>query len=355
VRKGLREVNIEPISDSERIRKEGGGRSKSEIKDPTLRADLLKIVEVESLGDPQSPLRWVSKSVRHLTQALKLLPQPHYVSVSVVRRILHEECFSLQGNCKTKAGASHPDRDSQFQYIGKKAEEFKINHNPEISIDAKKKELIGNFKNGGKEWKPRGSPIQVQDHDFLPPSGIRAVPYGIYEMVKNRGFVNVGVSADTAVFAGKSILKWWECEGNVLYTDARELLITADGGGSNGYRVRLWKVIVQELSNKICLPITVCHYPPGTSKWNKIEHRLFAPITANWRATPLENLETMQNFISHTTTQTGLSVKCDLDLNKYERGIKISDKQMNNINIKRHEFHGEWNYTIYPKEKVIID
>ena len=226
-------------------------------------------------------------------------------------------------------------------------------HEPVISIDAKKKELIGEFKNGGREWNPKETPTPVNVYDFSQKNGIKAVPYGIYDIALNRGFVNLGVSADTSVFAGKSILKWWKEEGYLNYPNATKLMITADGGGSNGTRVRLWKVIVQELANKIRIPITVCHYPPGTSKWNKIEHRLFSAITANWRAEPLDSLDKMINLISHTTNKKGLVVSCQVDMTQYAKGIKISDKRMKHIWLRRQEFHGEWNYTIYPKIKKI--
>jgi hypothetical protein len=278
------------------------------------------------------------------------MDENHRVSEYVIRRILREEHFSLQKNRKTREGGNHPDRDPQFQHIHAQIQEYQTEQEPIISIDAKKKELIGNFKNEGREWMPKGKPSDVQVYDFLDKThGIKAVPYGIYDITKNRGFVNIGTSSDTAVFAGTSILKWWEEEGKFAHPHATKLLITADGGGSNGSRNRLWKVIVQNLANKLQIPITVAHYPPGTSKWNKIEHRLFSPISANWRATPLESLELMAQLISHTHTQKGLVVSSRIDRTRYQKGIKVPDKWMSKLRMERHPFHGEWNYTIYPK------
>lgn len=347
--KGIKEITCKESFHIDRIRRTGGGRKRLEKHDPTLRSDILACVEPTSRGDPESPLRWTSNSLVNIVKALKSRNPTRQVGVSVVRRILHEEGYSLQSNRKIKEGGTHPDRDLQFQNIAQNTRNFLEKGNPVISIDAKKKELIGNYKNGGREWNPKGEPTAVQVYDFLPKDGIKAVPYGIYDIAWNRGFVNVGVSADTAVFAGRSILKWWEEEGHCLYPDATELLITADGGGSNGTRVRLWKVIVQELTNKIGIPITICHYPPGTSKWNKIEHRLFSAITMNWRGKPLRSLDEMVERISHTKNKRGLKVTCRMDLAKYQRGIRIFDNRMAGLNLVRQEFHGEWNYSMYPK------
>lgn len=353
VSKGVHELQNITLLHPDRIRKEGGGRKKSEILDSSLKSDLHHLVSPNTRGDPQSSLRWTSKSLVNLTEALQNMENEHKISVYVVRRLLLEEGYSLQGNSKIKEGGNHPDRDQQFQYIAKETQNFFNEHEPVISIDAKKKELIGEFKNSGREWNPKETPTPVNVYDFRQKNGIKAVPYGIYDIALNRGFVNLGVSADTSVFAGKSILKWWKDEGCLNYPNATKLMITADGGGSNGTRVRLWKVIVQELANKIGIPITVCHYPPGTSKWNKIEHRLFSAITANWRAEPLDSLDKMINLISHTTNKKGLVVSCQVEMTQYAKGIKISDKRMKHIWIRRQEFHGEWNYTIYPKIKKI--
>ncbi|MHA1675184.1 MAG: ISAzo13 family transposase, partial [Promethearchaeota archaeon] len=339
----------------DRIRKEGGGRKRSEQIDPTLKSDLLQLVSPDTRGDPQSSLRWSSKSLTKIKEALHSMNNDHTASVFVIRRLLREEGYSLQCNRKVKEGGDHPDRDLQFQNIAATTEKFMNDHEPVISIDAKKKELIGNFKNRGQEWNPKNQPTQVNVYDFRPKGGIKAVPYGIYDIAQNSGYINLGISADTAVFAGRSILKWWKEEGNRSYPNATKLLITADGGGSNGTRVRLWKVILQELANRLKIPITMCHYPPGTSKWNKIEHRLFSHITLNWRGVPLDSLRKMFHLISNTTTKKGLKVKCRLDLTEYEKGIKIPNKMMESLNIERQMFHGEWNYTIYPKiEQVIL-
>lgn len=349
VSNGVQELQKETSLVPNRIRKEGGGRKRSEILDPTLKPDILHLVSPDTRGDPESSLRWSSKSLSHIAKALRTMENPHDVSVTVIRRILLEEGYSLQRNRKVKEGGDHPDRDLQFQNIATTTEKFMDEHEPVISIDAKKKELIGDFKNRGHEWNPKNKPTQVNVYDFRPKGGIKAVPYGIYDIAQNSGYVNLGVSADTAVFAGRSILKWWNENGRKTYPNATKLLITADGGGSNGTRVRLWKVIVQELANKLRIPITVCHYPPGTSKWNKIEHRLFSHITLNWRGVPLDCLKKMFHLIMNTTTKKGLKVKCRLDLTKYEKGIKIPDKMMTSLKIERQIFHGEWNYTIYPK------
>ena len=349
VSRGVKEARFESNLPSDRIRKEGGGRKRSEILDPTLKEDILRLVTPDTRGDPESLLRWKSKSLSHITEAVRTMENPHDVSVYVVRRILREEGYSLQANRKIKEGGNHPDRDKQFQNIATTMENFMDECEPVISIDAKKKELIGDYKNGGREWNPKFIPVDVNVYDFPQKGGYKGTPYVIYDVANNHGFINIGVSADTAVFAGTSILKCWEEEGRNTYPNSTKLLFTADDGGSNGTGVHLWKVILQELANRINIPITVRHYPPRTSKWNKIEHKLFGPISINWRGVPLDSLETMSYLISNTTTTKGLTVACRLDMREYKRGIKISDTRMESLNMKRDEFHGEWNYTIFPK------
>ena len=336
-----------------RIRQYGGGRKRLETKDPTLKRDLLTIVAPNTRGDPQSPLQWVSKSLTNIVKALNMLK--HHISVSVVRRILREEHYSLQSNRKTNEGGDHPERDAQFSHIGMTVDNFLSNDQPAISVDTKKKELIGQFKNQGQEWRPQSTPISVNVYDF-PSLGLgRANPYGIYDLKQNHGFVNVGISKDTGAFAVESIRQWWLQEGQFTYQSAAKLLITADGGGSNGSRLRLWKTELQKLANETNLAITVCHYPPGTSKWNKIEHRLFSHISRNWRAVPLDSVETMVGLIQNTTTTKGLTVTCQHDMREYPKGIKISDKQLAEVNIERNFFQGKWNYTISPNTKKYIE
>lgn len=349
VSKGAQEIKNPSQVDPDRVRQQGGGRKPLELVDLTLKADLLKLVAPDTCGDPQSPLQYTSKSIRHLTVALQ--SQGHHVSTCPVQRILHEEEYSLQGNRKTKEGSDHPDRNGQFEHVAASIQEFQTTGQPVISVDTKKKELVGEFKNPGKEYRPKASPRPVKMYDF-PDSGLgRAVPYGIYDLAQDHGFVNVGQSADTAPFACESIRQWWEQEGKLLYPEATALLITADGGGSNGSRVRAWKIELQKITDETGLAISVCHYPPGTSKWNKIEHHLFSPISANWRAEPLESYDKVVQLIAHTTTTKGLTVTCRLDTNTYAKGVKISDKQLAEVNITRHSFHGEWNHTISPTPK----
>jgi Rhodopirellula transposase DDE domain len=355
IRKGIQEFVKGSDLPVNRIRNIGGGRKKAEVVDKTLKSDLLHLVDPDTRGDPESPLKWCSKSLNHLKNALQQINQNHQWSVQVIRRILREEKYTLQRNRKTKEGGTHPDRDMQFQYIQKEVEQFQLESDPVISIDAKKKEIIGNFKNDGSEWHFTESSPCVEVYDFFNKSTmIKATPYGVYDITKNRGFVNIGISYDTAVFAGKSILKWWKKEGKIIYPNGKKLLITADGGGSNSSRSRLWKIIVQNLADKLQIPITVAHYPPGTSKWNKIEHRLFSHISSNWRGVPLESLDLMTNLISHTTTKTGLEVSSYIDHNEYKKGIRVPDKWMKKIRLERHEFHGEWNYTVYPKSHKFV-
>ena len=329
-----------------RVRRLGGGRKPTVAKDATLLSDLEALVEPTMRGDPESPLRWTCKSLRRLAAALQA--QGHEVSHTLVGEILKDRGFSLQGNRKTTEGASHPDRDAQFGYINSKVKKAFAASQPVISVDTKKKELVGDFKNNGREYRPKGDPEVVRVHDFLIKELGRAVPYGVYDLAANTGWVSVGVDHDTAAFAVNSIRRWWQELGRVRYPDATRLLVTADGGGSNGSRVRLWKRELQTLANEIRLKIEVHHLPPGTSKWNKIEHRLFSFISQNWRAKPLVSYQTIVQLIAATTTDTGLIVRCELDTASYPSGVTVSDAEMDNINIARADFHGEWNYTIAP-------
>jgi transposase len=331
---------------STRIRKAGGGRKRTAQLDTTLRSDLDKLIEPVTRGEPESPLRWTSKSVRNLADELKKMG--HSTSHRMVAELLHEMGYSLQANRKTLEGSEHPDRNAQFEYIHNKVERFQSNEQPVISVDTKKKELVGDFKNGGRELRPKGEPEEVRVHDFQIPELGKVAPYGVYDHTHNTGWVNVGTDHDTAAFAVESIRKWWNNMGIAVYHNAKSLLITADGGGSNGSRVRLWKTELQQLANETGLIISVCHFPPGTSKWNKIEHRLFSYISQNWRGKPLVSHEVIVNLISGTKTKTGLTVACKLDTNKYPKGIKISDEELRRVNILRDEFHGEWNYEIRP-------
>ena len=348
ISKGLKELkDINTLDKKEKkIRKSGGGRKKAINKNPEIERHLLSLVEPTVRGEPQSPLLWTTKSLRNLADELK--KEGFDVSHVVVGDILKANKFSLQANRKTDEGDSHIDRDKQFNHIHDKVKEFQEVNNPVISIDAKKKELIGNFKNNGQEWHSKGNPEEVNVYDFPSDADGKITPYGIYDITNNLGWVNVGIDKDTSEFAVQSIRNWWYKMGKELYKNSKELLINADGGGSNGSRVRLWKKELQKLSTEIGLKITVCHFPPGTSKWNKIEHRLFSYISKNWRGRPLTSYEVAVNLIASTTTSKGLKVKCELDTNKYETGKKISDKEMEKINIIRDEFHGEWNYTILP-------
>jgi len=351
--RGLKELaQDEP---SERIRRPGAGRKRTISKDPTLLPDLEALVEPTTRGDPQSPLRWTCKSVRRLAQALQA--QGHEVSRTLVGHLLNEAGYSLQGNRKTTEGDSHPDRDAQFGYINTQVTTALAEQQPVISVDTKKKELVGDFRNNGREYRPQGRPEEVRVHDFLLKELGRAVPYGIYDLAANSGWVSVGVDHDTAAFAVNSIRQWWRAVGRARYPGATRLLITATpapakagGGGSNGSRVRLWKRELQKLTNELGLDIVVSHLPPGTSKWNKIEHRLFSFISQNWRARPLVSYRVIVELISATTTKTGLTVRCELDTGQYPSGIVVSDADMAAINIKRAEFHGEWNYTISPND-----
>jgi transposase len=346
IRQGLGELEAGALyQPGERIRKQGGGRKKNTIKDATLRADLEGMLEPK--GDPESLIRWTSKSVSKLRKALTR--QGHTIGETAIRRMLHEMGFSLKANKKSIEGASHADRDAQFQHINRTGKAFEAKGQPVISVDCKKKELIGTFKNGGREWQAKGQDTTVNVYDYLSISDGKALPYGIYDLVHNSGFVNVGIDHETAEFAVESIRRWWKSVGSKLYPRSRELLIVADGGGSNGARNRLWKQQVQHLVNEIGLAITVCHLPPATSKWNKIEHRLFSYISINWRGKPLTSLETIIELISHTTTEEGLTVTAVKDTNSYPTGLKVSDEDMAALNLTSNPFHGDWNYTIQPQ------
>jgi hypothetical protein len=336
---------------SDRVRRPGGGRKPLSETDTSLLADLRSLVEPETRGDPQSPLLWTCKSLSKLCQGLREMG--HQIGRTLVGELLHKLDYSLQANRKTREGSNHPDRDAQFHYINDRVKEALAAGEPAISIDTKKKELVGDFKNGGREWRPKGSPEQVRVHDFVIKELGRAVPYGVYDIADNAGWVSVGIDHDTSAFAANAIRNWWKLMGKERYPRATRLQITADGGGSNGSRVRLWKVELQKLADELGIPITVCHLPPGTSKWNKIEHRLFSFITQNWRGKPLVSYQTIVQLIAATTTTAGLKVRCELDQNTYPAGIKVSDKEINAINLDRHDFHGEWNYTISPKLRAL--
>jgi hypothetical protein len=346
ITKGIRELGEHPIA-AGRIRRAGGGRHPLLVRDPELPQVLETLVEPLARGDPQSPLRWTCKSTR--TLAAELARQDHPVSHEKVAQFLRAMDYSLQGNRKTEEGAEHPDRDAQFQYINDQVRRALAGRRPVISVDTKKKELIGNYENEGRQWRRSKSPARVQGHDFPAPSVPRAYPYGVYDLARNKGFVNVGTDHDTGAFAVASIRGWWRFEGHRLYPRARRLLITADGGGSNGYRLRLWKLELQKLADATTLAIEVCHFPPGTSKWNKVEHRLFSFISSNWRGEPLRDYETIVRLIAGTTTAKGLAVSCRLDRRKYPSGRRVTDEEMKTIRLTPQAFHGEWNYVIRPR------
>lgn len=306
-------------------------------------------MEPTSRGDPQSPLRWTCKSVRQL--AAELTAQGYGIGRQKVADLLHALGYSLQANRKTKEGGTHPDRNAQFEYINTQVQLFQERGQPVVSMDAKKKELVGEFKNGGREWQPQGKPLAVRVYDFIDPQQGKAIPYGVYDVTAKTGWVSVGIDHDTAEFAVATLRRWWQHMGALAYPKARALLITADAGGSNGSRCRLWKVTLQRLADALGLRITVCHFPPGTSKWNKSEHRLFSHIAINWRGQPLTTLEVIVNLIANTTTRQGLAIQAALDTNRYPTGIVVSDQQLAEVNLKRAEFHGDWNYTIHPRIK----
>jgi Rhodopirellula transposase DDE domain len=338
---------VDAAPSTPRVRRRGGGRKATRDRDPTLVADLEALVSPDTRGDPMSPLRWTCKSTRQLATALQ--QRGHQVSERVVRTLLHEARYSLQANAKTREGSRHPDRDAQFQYLNERVKHFLAQGWPVVSVDAKKKELVGSFKNGGREWQPTGEPEQVNVHDFPDPALGKAIPYGIYAVGRNAGWVTVGQDHDTASFAVASLRRWWEVVGSQSYPQAPQILICADGGGSNGYRVRLWKVELQHFATATSLSVTVCHLPPGTSKWNKIEHRLFAHISMNWRGRPLVSHEVVVNLIGATTNREGLLVQAEHDTANYPTKIKVSDEDLAAVQLTPHAFHGEWNYTIAPQ------
>jgi DNA-binding phage protein len=330
-----------------RIRAKGGGRKRLTDKDSRLLHDLDALVEPTARGDPQSPLRWTCKSTARL--AKELADPGHDISQRSVYDLLTQLHYSLQSTRKTREGGQHPDRDAQFRHIARMVTQYQASGDPVISVDTKKKEPVGDFKNSGREWQPTGSPEQVRIYDFIDPKLGKVAPYGVYDVVANQGWVSVGINHDTAEFAVESIRRWWKAMGCPLYPRARRLLVTADCGGSNGYRVRLWRVQLQKLADELRLSIQVCHFPPGTSKWNKIEHRMFCHITHNWRGRPLLSLEVIVNLIGSTTTNTGLHIRSQLDTNTYRSGIKVSKQELAALAIERDEFHGEWNYCLRPR------
>jgi hypothetical protein len=348
ITKGIRELDEPPLPPG-RIRRAGAGRPSLEILDPELSMALEGLVEPVARGDPESPLRWTNKGTRAL--AAELSAQRYPISHEKVAQLLRSMDYSLQGNRKTKEGKDHPDRDAQFQHINEQVRRALAAGRPVVSVDTKKKELIGDYENRGRQWRRTKSPRKVNGHDFPDPSVPRAYPYGIFDLGRNTGFVNVGTDHDTGAFAVASIRGWWRFEGRRLYPNARRLLITADGGGSNGYRLRLWKMKLQALADDTGLSITVCHFPPGTSKWNKVEHRLFSFISSNWRGEPLQDYETIVRLIAGTTTAKGLRVTCRLDRRRYPVGRKVPDQEFAKVNLRPDAFHGEWNYTIRPRRK----
>ena len=347
IRQGIAELKDPARLAPGRIRREGGGRKKAVDKDASLKADLQRLLESTTRGDPEAPLRWTCKSVRLLTAELKRLK--HRISHQVVADLLHVLGYSLQANRKTKEGANHPDRNAQFEHLNGKVKWCLGRRQPVISVDTKKKELVGDFKNNGQEWRPKGEPEQVRVHDFVDPELGRATPYGIYDLGRNHGWVSVGMDHDTAEFAVETIRRWWRSMGQPAYPHAKRLLITADAGGSNGSRLRLWKLELQKLADETGLRIVVCHFPPGTSKWNKIEHRLFSYISQNWRGKPLRSFETIVSLIAATTTSTGLKVHAELNTKSYQPGLKVSDQELAQIKLRRDRFHGDWNYEIQPR------
>src|SRR5215468_974201 len=330
-----------------RIRRGGGGRRRVIERDRTLLQALQSLLEASTCGDPQSPLLWTSKSTRHLADAL--VQQGHHVSHHTVARLREELNYSLQAHRKTKEGSTHRDRDAQFEHMNQQVRAFQQRGQPVVSVETKKKELIGDFKNAGREWQPRGHPVEVRMKDFVDKQLGKGIPYGVYDLTANTGWVSVGIDHDTAQFASESLRRWWQHMGSRVYPKAKELLVTADAGGSNGYRIRLWKVALQELADAIGLRISVCHFPPGTSKWNKIEHRMFCHITENWRGKPLVSRAVIVNLIGNTKTRTGLTINAELDENAYPTGIKVSDAELAAVRLKRAKFHGDWNYTILPR------
>jgi hypothetical protein len=353
IRRGLielreRQMHPEAPVDS-RVRRPGGGRKSLTLIDPDLLGSLEALVDPMTRGDPESPLRWTCKSTTQLADALT--KQGHALSPRTVGRLLNDAGYSLQSNRKTVEGASHPDRNAQFLHISRTVMAFQDRGQPVISVDTKKKELVGAFKNGGREWRPAGMPEEVKVHDFLEPELGKAIPYGVYDLTSNQGWVSVGIDHDTARFAVEAIRRWWQKMGSARYGGARKLLITADGGGSNGSRCRLWKVALQDLAAQLGISIHVSHFPPGTSKWNKIEHRMFCHITQNWRGQPLINHEVIVNLIANTATKAGLKIRAALDRGRYPTGVPVAEEEFAAVHLKRSDFHGDWNYAIYPTRK----
>jgi len=346
IRRGIRELERAPAELSTRQRRPGGGRKPAESLQPRLKQALERLVEPTSRGDPQSPLRWTCRSTRRLAQ--ELTAQGYPVTSKTVGRLLKQAGYSLQANRKTREGASHPDRDRQFRYINRRIMAQHRHGQPAVSVDTKKKETVGNMKNPGRTWRPQGRPTEVDVHDFPDPRKGKAVPYGVYDLRHDEAWVSVGISSDTAEFAVASIRRWWDELGDRRHPRAQRLLITADCGGSNSSRNRLWKVELQQLSNELGVEIEVCHFPPGTSKWNKIEHRLFCHVTRNWQGQPLQDYQMIVNLIGSTTTETGLKVYAELDASKYEKGRKVSDEEFALIRLRPAKFHGDWNYVIRP-------
>jgi hypothetical protein len=347
---GLRELNLPArrrAAEASRVRRVGGGRHLLTQRDEGLLAALESLIEPTTRGDPESPLRWTCKSLRRLAEELS--GQHHPISPNSVATLLHEAGYSLQANRKTREGASHPDRNAQFEHINAWVRQFQERDQPVISVDTKKKELVGDFRNAGQQWRPQGQPEEVRVHDFLDKTLGKAIPYGVYDILNNQGWVSVGIDHDTAQFATNSIRRWWREMGCRRFPRARQLLITADGGGSNNSRCRLWKVSLQALADDLGLGLQVCHFPPGTSKWNKIEHRLFSFITQNWRGRPLVSHQAIVNLIASTTTRTGLVVKAALDTERYDTAIKVADEDLARLRLTPLPFHGEWNYTISPR------
>jgi DNA-binding phage protein len=351
---GMRELRHPQMADTEdvsaqRIRQPGAGRSLLEQTDPTLVKDLEALVQATTCGDPQSPLRWTCKSTRNLAEELQR--QGHAVGYRTVAALLHDLDYSLQANRKTREGAAHPDRDAQFEHINQQVRAFQRARQPVVSVDTKKRELVGDFNNPGQKWRPAGNPEKVRAKDFPDQQRGKVTPAGVYDLTYNEGWVSVGIDHNTSPFVTETIRRWWRDMGAPLYPNAEHLLVTVDAGGSNGYRCRLWKVAVQQLADTLGLRITVCHFPPGTSKWNKIEHRMFCHITKNWRGQPLRSRAVVVNLIGNTKTKTGLHIEADLDSNAYDTGIEVTDKELAAIQMEKDEFHGEWNYTISPKSE----
>jgi Rhodopirellula transposase DDE domain len=348
ISKGIREIEEGVAPGEGRIRRPGGGRKPVTVSNPQLIDRLEKAVDSQTRGDPESPLRWTLKSTRAI--AKELTRKKHPVSHTKAAQLLHELGYSLQSNRKTEEGQDHPDRDAQFRHINAAVKRYLREGSPVISVDTKKKELIGNYANAGQQWLPAKEPRKVKGHDFPTPAVPRAYPYGIYDLGRNTGFVNVGTDHDTGAFAVASIRGWWRREGRKLYPKQKRILITADAGGSNGWRLRLWKAELQIFADEMGLAVAVCHFPPGTSKWNKIEHRLFSFISSNWRGEPLRDYETIVNLIAGTTTAKGLKVTCRLDRRKYPVGVRVSDQEIKQVNLTKDRFHGEWNYVIRPSK-----